>query len=90
MFNIHSLYENRVASGMPIFLPPDNQFAHLMPWTMEFLSEIEDRDIRNLTGNAMAVPAIGEVLFFALLATTLVERELDGSPFDCSQRHGQG
>ena len=54
---------------LPVFLPADNHYARMCPWSTEFLQSLSRPQIQQLAGNSMVVPAVGSVLLCALLST---------------------
>jgi hypothetical protein len=59
-----------------VFLPDDDGFAKLLPWSMDFLESLDDNQLKSLTGNSMSMPAVGQVLLFALLGCALRDQQL--------------
>ncbi|MCP4243677.1 MAG: hypothetical protein GY772_24245 [bacterium] len=66
--------EHFVVQGLPLFLPEQNEYAGLLAFPRGFLQSLSPTQMRHLTGNSMALPAVGSVLAFVIACSGGSER----------------
>ena len=63
MLNVEKL----ATQGLPLFLPPDNEYAKLLSLPLSYLEILDAQVVDSIAGNGMALCAVGSALALILL-----------------------